>query len=150
MKKIRLIKMYILPIWVLSCILLLACVDDFEDANPPRLLDAPAVNSLSISDTLVDGGGDLSLSINVTDAPGGVDSIGIAAQDDNGIERGTSTVDTPLTLQTSGQFTMTYTAPSDYTGEVTISVAVFDRQFDEDGDLVRKSSVPQTVEITVN
>ena len=149
MKKIKPIKMYILPAVVLFAVFLLSCVDEFEDANPPRLLDAPAVNSLSISGNEVNGGETLSLSINVTDAPAGVDSIGISAQDDNGISRGSSSIDTPITGQTSGEFTMTYTAPQDYTGEVTISVAVFDKQFDEDGDVVRKNSVPRTEEVTI-
>ena len=150
MKKVRLMdKVFELPILAIILALLSSCVDEFEDANPPPLLDAPAVNSLSVNDTLVNGGQTLSLSINVTDAPGGIDSVGASAQDGNGIERGSFTVETPLTGQTSGEIIITYTAIDGYSGEATLSVAVFDRQFDEDGELVRKNSVPRTQEVTI-
>ena len=34
-------------------LILNACVDDYQDANPPLLLDAPAVSSVTAADDLI-------------------------------------------------------------------------------------------------
>lgn len=150
MKKNRRInQIFTLSALMVLMVLTSSCVDEYEDANPPRLLDAPAVNSLSISNRAVTEGQRLTLSVNVTDAPAGVDSVGTSARDASNNERGSFTVDTPINRQTSGEIMLTFTAQENFGGLATLSVAVFDRQQDENGDLFRKNSVPRTVEVYI-
>ena len=126
-----------------------ACVDDYQDANPPRLKDSPAVSSVAIADEILKGGTSTKITAVVVDAPAGVDSVGVEALDADEEPVGSFTIDTPLTGQTKGDIEITFTAPANVSATLTITVAVFDKQFDEKGEVVRKSSVPQEVEVSV-
>jgi len=126
-----------------------ACVDDYQDANPPRLLDSPAVSRVTASDDEIRDGESTLVTATVVDAPAGIDSVAVSTIDQNGDEIGTYSIDTPLTGQTQGDIEITYTSPAQYTGEVSITITVYDRQFDENGEVVRKNSVPKSVEVLV-
>ena len=126
-----------------------ACVDDYQDANPPRLKDSPAVSSVTVANELLKSGESTKITAVVVDAPAGVDSVGVEALDEDDEPVGTYTVDTPLTGQTKGDIEITFTAPTGVSSAITITVTVYDKQFDEDGEVVRKNSVPQDVEVNV-
>ena len=127
-----------------------SCVEDYQDANPPRLLDSPAVSSVDATSSLIIDGSSTQITINVVDAPAGIDSVGYSIADENGDPVGTVTIDNLSAVkgQTKGQINATYTSEKNKAANVTISFAVFDKQFSE-GEVVRKSSVPQSVEIEV-
>jgi hypothetical protein len=126
-----------------------SCVDDYQDANPPRLLDSPAVSRVTVSDNVIKDGENTLVTATVVDAPAGVDSVAVSPQDESGNLVGTFTIDTPLTGQTKGDIEVTYTAPAQFTGVVSVSITVYDKQFDEKGEVVRKNSVPKAADVTV-
>lgn len=132
-------------------LLLLAysCVDDYQDANPPRLLDAPAVSRVTAVKTEINDGESTQVTATVVDAPAGVDSVAVTTTDENGDPVGSTTIDTPLTGQTQGDIEVTYTSALKFTGIVSVTITVFDKQYDEKGEVVRKSSVPKSAEVTV-
>ena len=134
-----------------TLILFSSCVDEYQDANPPRLLDAPAISSIDASKTTLLTNESVEISINVSDAPGGIDSVSATATDDAGNAYGTFTSTNLSTVKgaTSGTITMTYMAPAGYSGDLTVSVIVYDRQLDHRGEMVRKSSTAATVELTI-
>jgi hypothetical protein len=126
-----------------------SCVDDFQDANPPRLLDSPAVTTVTSSDPEILEGESTTITATVVDAPAGVDSVAVTATDEAENSVGSYTVDTPLTGQTAGDIEITYTAPMRIMGPVSVAVTVYDKQFDDKGKVVRKNSVPKSTEILV-
>lgn len=142
-------KLIYIPILAGLILLTYSCVEDYQDANPPRLLDAPAVNSITISDDLIEDGTSTEITVNVVDAPAGVDSVGVSAVDENDDPAGSYTIDSNYSGITKGEITISYEAPEQFAGVVTITVAVYDKQFDEKGEVVRKNSVPKSVEVTV-
>ncbi len=126
-----------------------ACVDDYQDANPPRLLDSPAVSSITVADDEIKDGTSTTITVVVVDAPAGLDSISVVALDQNEDEVGSYSIDTQYKGMTNGDVEITYTAPTQTTGFINLTVTVFDRQLRPTGDIVRKSSVPKSVEIFV-
>ena len=127
-----------------------SCVEDYQDANPPRLLDSPAVSSVDATSSLITDGSSTQIAINVVDAPAGIDSVGYSIADENGDPVGTVTIDNLNSLkgQIKGQVNATYTSEKSMAAIVTITFSVFDKQYSQ-GEVVRKSSVPQSVEIEV-
>ncbi|CAN5250829.1 hypothetical protein BH23BAC1_BH23BAC1_44250 [soil metagenome] len=128
-------------LFILSSILYFtACVDDFEDANPPRRLDAPDVKIASSADT-IRLGETVTFTVNVTDAPGVIDSVGYSLSTDVGtFVLDQASVDA-VRGQTSGSFTASYTAPANQSGLLDVSFTVYDRQPDPlTGERNRKST----------
>ncbi len=131
-------------------LLLYSCVEDYQDANPPRLKDSPAVSSVTANDEVITDGSSTKINIDVVDAPAGIDSVGYIITDENGDSVGMVTLDNFNSVkgQTKGQILATYTADKNMASTVTITFTVYDKQYSE-GKIVRKSSVPQSVEIEV-
>jgi hypothetical protein len=125
------------------------CVDDYRDANPPRLLDSPAVSRVTASDDDILEGESTTVTATVVDAPAGVDSVAVTATDEAGNSVGSYSVETPLTGQMAGDVEITYTAPMRFMGTVSVTVTVYDKQFNSKGQEVRKNSVPKSAEILV-
>ena len=92
-------------------LILNACVDDYQDANPTPLKDSPAVASVTIQDELLENGSSTKIIASVVDAPGGIDSVGVETADSEGDPIGSYVVDTPLTGQTKAEIEITYSAP---------------------------------------
>jgi hypothetical protein len=127
-----------------------SCVDDYKDANPPRLLDAPAVNSISISDTVAVRGETVIITVNVVDAPAGLASVTLTDVDQFGVDAGgTSNVTSDFQGLTKGEVTIEYTTPETFDGVITLSVFVSDGQVDKDGEDASKSSAPREIELLV-
>ena len=129
---------------------LFSCVDDYQDANPPRLLDAPAVSSVTAVDDLILDGESTQITIDVVDCPAGIDSIAYQIEDENGDPIGTLTIDNfnEVRGQTKGEIIATYTSESQIAVVVTLTFTVYDLQY-RDGEEVRKSSVPQSAVVEV-
>lgn len=125
-------------------ILLSACVDDYEDANPAPLLDAP-IGSLTPASSaptnnsgqiVLEGGEEATVSISIYDAPGRLDSI--AYEFTRGGEVTGSTFDN-VRGQETGSFDVTFQAPYNLDGVTTMNINVYDSQLDEDGEPAPKS-----------
>jgi hypothetical protein len=141
---------YILKLFLFGFLVLgYACVDDYQDANPPSLLDSPAVSRVTAVDDEILEGESTTVTATVVDAPAGVDSVAVTAMDENENSVGSYTVNTPLTGQTAGDIEISYTAPMRFMGTVSVSVTVYDKQFDDKGEVVRKNSVPKSAEILI-
>lgn len=143
-------NLIILNVIILLAVIIPSCVDDYKDANPPRLKDAPAVNAISVQDLIITDGGSTKITINVVDAPAGIDSVGFVIGDENGDVLGTVSFDNlnELMGKTKGEIIATYTSEPLIAAVITVTFIVFDKQFSE-GEIVRKSSVPQSVQIEV-
>jgi hypothetical protein len=137
-------------ILLFSLAVIYSCVEKYQDANPPHLMDSPAVYSVDATSDLITDGSSTKITINVVDAPAGIDSVGYAIADENGDPVGSVSIDNLSSVlgQTKGQIEATYTSMENTAAMVTITFTVFDKQFSE-GEVVRKSSVPQSVEIEV-
>lgn len=135
---------------ILTTGVLFSCVDDFQDANPPRLLDSPAVNSMTITDDVINGGETTTIALSVTDAPAGLASVTVTDVNDIGVAAG-GTINVLSNVEgiTSGVIEVEYTAPLEYAGIITISAFVSDAQVDEKGEDAAKSSVARSVEVDV-
>ncbi len=131
-------------------IVLNACVDDYQDANPPRLLDAPAVSSVTATDDLIFDGQSTQITIVVVDCPAGIDSVAYEIADENGDPIGTVTIDNldEMRGQTKGDIVATYNSIAKTAAEVTLTFTVYDLQ-EREGEEIRKSSVPQSAEVSV-
>lgn len=136
--KLRISLLSLLCVWML-----IGCVDDYQDANPPRPLDGPAIFSINPSSETVVAGGSVAVTANVVDAPGGIASVAATAVDEDGDEVGSFTVTNARTGETEGLIELQFTAPDGYVGEVTISVTVTDAQTPP------KTSAPATTTIEV-
>jgi hypothetical protein len=143
-------KLIIFAIIALIGFTIYSCVEDYQNANPPRLKDAPAVASISAQDNIITDGTSTKITINIVDAPAGIDSVGYSLTDENGDAIGNLTFDNFSTLkgQVKGQLIATYTAEPGIAAVVSITFAVFDLQYSK-GEVVRKSSVPQSIQIEV-
>lgn len=141
-------KLYL--IFGILFLLVQSCVQDYQDANPPRLLDSPAVSSVTSADDILMAGESTQISIVVVDCPAGIDSLGYSIEDANGEEVGTITLDNfgEMKGRTSGTIQVTYTSEDQLAAELTLTFTVYDLQFRE-GEEVRKSSVPRSVDIRV-
>ena len=133
-------------------LVVLSCVDDYQDANPPRLLDAPAVNSISIDNDMLFDGESATITIPVVDAPAGIDSLGYSVEVLEGDPEmpGNITLDnfSELRGRTEGELIVTYTAPENTAVTVELTFVVFDLQMRE-GEVIRKSSVARSVTVEV-
>jgi len=137
--------------YILVLILLISsCVDDYQDANPPRLLDAPAVSSVIAADDLIFDGQSTQITIVVVDCPAGIDSVAYEIADNNGDPIGSVTIDNlnEMKGQTKGDIVATYTSVAKTAAEVSLTFTVFDLQ-EREGEEIRKSSVPQGVDISI-
>lgn len=132
-------------------LLVYSCVDDYQDANPPRLLDAPAVWDVTAADDLITDGSSTQITIQVVDCPAGIDSVAFEIEDESGDPIGSVTIDNldQVRGQSKADIIATYTSVSSLAVVVEITFTVYDKQFDEDGEVVRKNSVPKSAEITV-
>jgi len=132
MKKLIYISLFTIAIYGI-----VSCVDDYQDANPPRLKDGPFFNVSLSSDTIV-GGNSFSFSINVIDAPGGVDSIAIT----NPQQLGSYSFDNLDAVRgnSKGEITGTYVSPTTIEGDFDLTFEVFDDQLDDKGEDASKSS----------
>jgi len=135
---------------IIALTILHACVDDYQDANPPRLLDAPAVASVTAADDLIFDGESTQITIVVVDCPAGIDSVAYSIADENGDPVGTVTIDNMNEImgQTRGDIVATYTSEPQTAAEVTLTFTVYDLQ-ERDGEEIRKSSVPQSAVVSV-
>lgn len=141
-------KIYVFLLFGMA--LLPSCVDEYTDANPPRLLDAPAVSVISASETTLLSNQTTEITVVVSDAPGGIDSVSAMATDELGTSYGTFTSNaSELKGQTKGTINLTYTAPEGYGGELEVSVFVFDGQLNHKGEAVNKSSSEQNLTLTI-
>lgn len=134
------------------CLMIIAssCVDDYQDANPPRLLDAPAVNSVEIQDEVLAGGASTLITIAVVDAPGGLVDIIATDVDQFGVAiGGTFDIVNSIAGLTQGVVEVEYTAPTGFAGTATLSVAVKDGQLDDEGGDASKNSVAQTLTVEI-
>jgi hypothetical protein len=110
-----------------------SCVDDYMDANPPRAKDGPFFNLTASGDVLetpangnfIGAGQTLTLTLNVIDCQGGIDSVGFTMSD--------TTIGTPVVDQTSldavqgaiqGQVVVNYTTPGELDSEVDLDIDV--------------------------
>lgn len=117
-------------IYSLAACILVACVDEYEDANPPLPLDGPyAYVSSSIepgdSGIPLAGGEEVTFSVNIVDAPGGLESIDFLFS--QGGEVVSHTFD-QLIGQTSGTFDVTVRAPYNINGQTTLTMEISDGQ----------------------
>jgi hypothetical protein len=137
--------------YILALVLLISsCVDDYQDANPPRLLDSPAVSSVSAAADLILDGTSTQITIVVVDCPAGIDSVAYLIEDENGDPIGMVTIDNlnEMKGKTKGDILATYTSVSQTAAVVTLTFTVFDLQYQEEEE-VRKSSIPQGTEVEV-
>lgn len=122
-----------------------SCVDDYEDANPPRLLDAPAVTSDQSGSTIdVVGGETISLTLNIVDAQAGIGGITVTSAEDD--PEFTSNINS-LIGATEGTLVVDYVVPFTAQGAFTVSVGVSDVQVDAEGDDANKTT---TVDFSLN
>ncbi|MDX2247756.1 MAG: hypothetical protein SF052_13310 [Bacteroidia bacterium] len=123
--------------------LLIGCVDDFSEANPPRPLDSPFF-ILSTNQTTLRSDQTAELTLSVVDAPGKIDSVDFFLPEG----KGTVTLDAASFNSEKGKEKGTFKGiftPADNTeGAVTITVTLYDAQEDQN----RKSHV-ETVNLTV-
>ncbi len=125
-------------------------VDDYQDANPPRLLDSPAVSGIDQDVMLLAGGADkVTITVTVSDAPAGIDSVIVEDTDYLGVPAGGSYKMISGGGIFSGDVVIEYTAPSGFSGTIDLAVSVADGQVDEHGDYAGKSSVAEDIEVDV-
>ena len=143
-------KINIVFIFLGILLLVISCVDDYKDANPPRLMDAPAVSSVTAADDLILDGESTQITIVVVDCPAGIDSIGYLIEDENGDPIGSVSIDNldEMKGKTKGDILATYTSERQVATAVTLTFTVYDLQYQLDEE-VRKSSVPQSADVEV-
>lgn len=125
---------------------IISCVDDYIDANPPRLKDGPFFK-VSLSEDSIKGGETFNFTINVIDAPGGIDSVSIS----NPQNVGSYTLDNldALKGKTTGEITGVYTSPTTFEGSLELNFELFDAQTDEKGEDASKGlSVKESIYVT--
>ncbi len=126
MKKIDISKI----LFALTLLFAFACVDEFEDANPPLPLDAPfAYVTSSIEEETSGvpmlGGEEVTFSVNIVDAPGVLKDINFIFS--KGGEVVSHTFDA-LKGKQSGSFDVTVKAPYNLDGTSTFTMEISDSQ----------------------
>jgi hypothetical protein len=108
------------------------------------------VSSVTAADDLILDGQSTKITISVVDCPAGIDSVAYLIEDENGDPVGSISFDNldEMLGKTSGEIVATYTSESKIAVVVTITFTVYDLQYRE-GEEIRKSSVPQSAEVTV-
>lgn len=127
---------------IFTAITLFSCVDDFEDANPPRLLDGPfgfpklegaeLISTTDLDNTAINFlplNSEAQISVSIVDAPGVIES---ATYSLNNIVQpeplGTLSLDiSGVKDKEKGTLVATYTT-GDVPGDETITITVVDRQ----------------------
>ncbi|ELR68945.1 hypothetical protein C900_05638 [Fulvivirga imtechensis AK7] len=128
-----------------AIILLFSCVDDFEDANPARQLDAPFLK-LTASDESAVGGDVVDFTVSVIDAPGVISDVEVSTTND----LGTVVINkSSIVGKEKGSFTVSVTMPFNYSGDFEVTIKAIDSQKDtETGEVSPKStSVSAVVEL---
>lgn len=144
-----------------------ACVDDYTDANPPGMKDAPTLrfstngagsNLLALNpvnafqtepEVFMMYGAPVVVSVSVIDAPGKIGAISVTSSIP---EYGTITIDdasvAAIQNQESGTFNFTFTPSDDFEDmsdrSLNIQVDVSDNQVDDKGQ-----SAPKTTSVTI-
>ncbi len=133
MKNLIYISLFILVASVIG-----SCVDDYQDANPPRPKDGP-IFKLSAGGDVIETPSDgnfiganqtIALTLNVIDCQGGIDSVAVSLSD----TLGTAMVDeaslNAVKGMTSGEIKANVTIRADIEAEsdLTISVTLYDGQ----------------------
>ena len=139
-------------------LLLGSCVDDYQNANPPRALDGPYFSLSAAGDVIetpadgnfIGAGQTITFTLHVIDCPGGIDSVGVTIDEDG---TGTAVVDqaslSAVLGKVQGEVLVNFTAVADVTEEIdlVISITLYDGQqpIDWHGSTVeyRKSSMEQ-------
>jgi hypothetical protein len=128
---------------IMTMALLSSCVDDYQDANPPRAFDSPFF-VLNVDQAAILSDQTTEITLSVVDAPGKIDSVGFALAED----QGTVTLDQASLDAAKGQETgsikATYNPPQNNEGTFSIQVTLFDGQGD------RQKSHQETANILVN
>jgi hypothetical protein len=118
-------KRYIYISMLITLVFAFGCeYEEIEVANP---LDAPAF-LLSAEKTEITTGETIQLSIQVTDAPGRIDSVAISTSNDFGTIAIDESSLSAARGNTTGDIDFTFTAPETNVGVITITVVVFDQQ----------------------
>ena len=151
MKNIK--NLIFFPVFLL---LFSSCVDDYQDANPPRPLDGPYFTLSALGDVLetpangnfIAAGQTISFTLHVIDCPGGIDSVGVSIDEDG---TGTAVVDqaslSAVLGSSKGEVLVNFTAVADVAEEtdLAISITLYDGQqpIDWHGSTIdyRKSSM---------
>ena len=71
---------------IMAVALMSSCVDDFQDANPPRAFDSPYF-VLNVNQTAILSDQTTELTLSVVDAPGKIEAVEFSLGDDAGTER---------------------------------------------------------------
>ncbi|MCB0835374.1 MAG: hypothetical protein KDD63_14250 [Bacteroidetes bacterium] len=128
---------------IMAVALMSSCVDDFQDANPPRAFDSPYF-VLNVNQTAILSDQTTELTLSVVDAPGKIEAVEFSLGDD----AGTVTLDQASLDGAKGQETgsikATYNPPQNNEGTFTIQVTLLDGQGD------RQKSHQESVDILVN
>ena len=124
MKKLIYLYFALLPLVIVSC------VDDYTDANPPLPLDAPYAYVSSTVEEGEDGipltgGEEVTFTVNIVDAPGVLNEIAFSFS--KGGEVVSHNFD-QIIGQTSGTFDVTVRAPYDLNGQTTFTMEISDTQ----------------------
>lgn len=125
------------------------CVDEYYEANPPRLLDAPFIHSVTVSEDTITDNSSTQITANIVDAPGVIDSIAVSVVDELNQPFGTVEVVEDPSGSTSGNLVIRYTAPENRGGLATVCLEVFDKQRNHLGELSRKGSGQKCEDIFV-
>ncbi|MCD6596243.1 MAG: hypothetical protein J7L04_01060 [Bacteroidales bacterium] len=150
-------KKYINILFTTVIIFLLgSCVDNYQDANPPRPMDGPYFTLSAAGDVIetpADGnfiaaGQTITFTLHVIDCPGGIDSVGVSIDEDG---TGTAVVDqsslSAVLGDTKGEVLVNFTTVADVSEEIdlVISITLYDGQqpIDWHGSTIdyRKSSM---------
>jgi hypothetical protein len=126
--------------YAMSAILMVACVDEYDEANPPRRLDGPAafaslgnvVNAPNLDDDTynwVSLSNPATININVADAPGKINGVNIVQENEFGLpsEIATTAFDlNQIAGQEKGNFSINYIPTT--TGIEIVEVELLDAQ----------------------
>ncbi len=134
-------------IYFIAIIFALPFACDDEDFTPPQnFLDSPSFIATA-STSSAEGGDVVTVSVAVTDAPAGVDSIAVSTTN----SLGDVTVNSGGIIgQTSGEFTVDVELPFIFSGAFGITVEVYDNQFDEQENEPARKSFSQTLSVDVS
>lgn len=116
-----------------------SCVDDYQDANPPRPLDGPYFTVSAHGDVLetpangnfIGAGQTINFTLHIIDCPGGIDSVGVTIDEDG---TGTAVVDqaslSAVLGETKGEVQVNLTTVSNVTEEIdlVVSITLYDGQ----------------------
>ena len=143
--------------------LLGSCVDDFQDANPPRALDGPFFTLSAGGDVLetaangnfIGASQTIVFTLTVIDCQGGIDSVGVEVNEE---DLGTAVVDATSLSSASGnitgEVTVSYTTVSEVLEEtdLQIDITLYDGQEEIDWfgqDIEYRKSATESYDVTL-